>query len=117
MNTLGTFRLLAGRLTSEGAFVAFALYSLAGVFAQAAAAPLTSAVTHFSDYSIGENLLATGVFHHGALCRVLPCRAASDRREVHGYRDLVALLAFGLGGRNDVRGADPRWSHPGIRAL
>ena len=62
MNTLGTFRPLAGRLTSEGAFVAFALYSLAGVFAQAAATPLTSAVTHFSDYSIGENLLATRGF-------------------------------------------------------
>jgi cytochrome c oxidase cbb3-type subunit 1 len=57
INTLGT---LSGRTvmpTREGSFIVFALACFATVVVQGAATPLVSSVTHFSDYSSGENVL------------------------------------------------------------
>lgn len=57
INTLGTFSGRAVSPAPEASFTIFGLVCFAVVVLQGAATPLISAVTHFSDYSIGENVL------------------------------------------------------------
>jgi cytochrome c oxidase cbb3-type subunit 1 len=57
INTLGS---LSGRAASQAPEVYFTIFGLAcfaGVVLQGVGTPLISVVTHFSDYSIGENVL------------------------------------------------------------
>ncbi len=76
INTLGTFSGRAIPPVPEASFTVFALVCFAGVALQGAATPLLSAVTHFSDYSIAENVLAIFGFISmgllGALHYVVP---------------------------------------------
>jgi cytochrome c oxidase cbb3-type subunit I len=57
INTLGTFSGRAVSPAPEASFIIFGLICFAVVVLQGAATPLISAVTHFSDYSMGENVL------------------------------------------------------------
>jgi cytochrome c oxidase cbb3-type subunit I len=57
INTLGTFSGRDFQPTPEAPFTILGLACFAGVVLQGAATPLLSAVTHFSDYAIGENVL------------------------------------------------------------
>ena len=76
LNTLGTFSGRAIPPAPEASFTVFGLVCFAGVALQAAATPLLSSVTHFSDYSIAENVLAIFGFISmalfGALHYVVP---------------------------------------------
>jgi cytochrome c oxidase cbb3-type subunit I len=67
INTLGTFGGRAIPSTPEASFTIFGLVCFAGVVVQGAVTPLISAVTHFSDYSIGENVLVVFGFLSMAL--------------------------------------------------
>lgn len=109
INTLGTF---SGREVSrspEAAFTIFGLACFAGVVLQGAATPLISAVTHFSDYSAGENILAIFGFSSmvlfGASYYVVPRLTGRDILKVEASRHfwlsscgvvtMFSALAFG----------------------
>jgi len=82
INTLGTFRSRAIPSTPAVSCTIFGLVCFVGVVLQGAATPMLSAVTHFSDYSIGENVLLMFGFLSmalfGALYYVVPRLTGAD---------------------------------------
>jgi cytochrome c oxidase cbb3-type subunit 1 len=100
INTLGTF---SQRAISSSPVVSFTILGLACflcVVLQGAATPMLSAVTHFSDYAIGEGVMLTFGFLSaslfGALYYVVPRLTGADFSPAHASWHLW-LLALGGG--------------------
>ena len=103
INTLGTFSGRAVPPAPEVSFTIFGLVCFAGVVLQGAATPLISAVTHFSDYSIARECAGyLRLPKHGALWRILLCRAAPHGKGFLAGGRILAFLAFCLGSGNNV---------------
>jgi len=100
INTLGTFSGRAVSPAPEASFTIFGLVCVAVVVLQGAATPLISAVTHFSDYSIGETVLVVFGFLSmalfGASYYVVPRLTGRDFLEADTARHFW-LSASGVG--------------------
>jgi cytochrome c oxidase cbb3-type subunit 1 len=109
INTLGS---LSGRAASQAPEVSFTIFGLAcfaGVVLQGVGTPLISVVTHFSDYSIGENVLVIFGFLSmalfGATYHAVPRLTGRDFTSANAKRHfwlsawaigtMFASLAFG----------------------